>query len=131
MQSLDRRILPGAGRPKVREPRPGFVVKYDTPLSHGGGDSSNAHRPLCAAAPRFLTESPESLRELVDDAGGEHVRHVQCVPVDLVVGGHVYGPVALKARNRLPSRQPQVLADIARIDLSFQFGFALLRNRAI
>lgn len=50
----------------------------------------------------------EPLRELLDEAVGEVVRHVQDVAVDLVVGGDVRGPVALQASHCFLGRQLQM-----------------------
>src|SRR5262245_3017994 len=50
----------------------------------------------------------EPTRELLDDPGREHVRHVQDVTVDRVVGCDVGVPLALEPGDRFSGRQVEV-----------------------
>src|SRR6266496_537684 len=57
-------------------------------------------------------ELVEAGRELLDDPVAEHVRHVEDVPVHLVVGDDVGVPVPLEPRDGLLCRELEVHAHL-------------------
>ena len=73
------------------------------------GDELSLQRCLWCRS-TSLAGGGEPVRKLLDETVGEHVRHVEDVVVDLVVGRDVRGPAALDPGDRFLRRQGQMLA---------------------